>query len=449
MNMSSWLITIAIGALVLAGGGYYYVSLRPRRLYKIAQRHINYGNYARAIGLLEKLSRAYPNHLVGAWRLANLYYDQEEYQRGLTILRELTLRDLPSEPTIAEVRHLLALTYKKLNQPQEALAEYNILIEINPRQIDYFLERGRLYYFEKKTLLAKADFAVVVRERPQLEEGHYYLGMTLLEMKDEEGAEASFNRALKIKPDHGQVLLALGSLCESRGKNREAVELLQRAIVADQEAAGAARVKLARSFCQLNEPLRAVQLLEEALLNEENDKTRALMKYELALGYDRLGEMSKARSCMREVYQTNPDIPGIREYLGNDTAILRDDDLLAHFLEMHVDEFEKKAYMIVESFGYTILRSQVYSFESLDVFAERPREIYNEKAIFNFRRWTHNIAELPIRELHRQILEEHAHRGFFVAPAQFTLGGIKEAVACRIDLINRGRLARYLRRPLR
>ncbi|HNW92440.1 MAG TPA: restriction endonuclease, partial [bacterium] len=361
------------------------------------------------------------------------------------VLEFLARQVLTEQPSTIEVRRLLARTCAQLHDYPAALREYDTLIAVAPAKVDYVFERGLLRRELKQWAPALDDFALVVRERANFDEGLWRQAEALLALQRPAEAKPVLRRLVELRRNHAQGLSALGGLLLAEGDAKGAVELLQAAVKEAGDRAAEPYALLARAWRQLNEPLRGVRLLEEAVLKFSDRQEQAAIKHELAFGYDRMGERAKARTCMREVYAVRPDLPGVREFLVDDLSALNDDDVLAYFNTLHLGEYAQAATEIVEMLGFRVVRAQPHSFEALDVSAERVRDTYTEKAVFNFRRWTHTIAELPLRELHRQVLEERAHRGFFVAPTQYTSGAIRESLALRVELIDRVRLVRLLR----
>lgn len=439
----------AVGFIVafvtVVGSAAWVFSIRPKRLYATALRQISYGNHSEAILLLEKLARAYPGHLAGRWQLGNLYFSRGRYPEAIGVYRGLTHHDLAEAPSIVEVRRQLALAHQKAGESRAALEQYGLLITIAANKLDYHYERGALLLSLKQWPAAREDLERVVRERPRFADGQLAYAAALRGLGEREQAKQALRAALGAAPGNLAVLQALGEVLQEEGEHREALELFQQALKGISEPLPELQLRAAHSMRAQGQFLPAVKLAEAALARSGSDEDRVRAKYELALGLDALGEKGRARDYLREIYRVQPDLPGVREYFAGDWAVLSDADLLHHYRQLHLQEYEQFACALVEQLGFKVSKTTVHSFEAIDVTGERVREISNEKSLFCFRRWAHTVAELPIRELHRQVLEEKAHRGYFIAPTQFTAAAIREAVEGRIELVDGGRLVAHLR----
>ena len=432
------------------GGAYYYFALRPQRLYAQALQCQNRGDVPGALALLAKLYHDYPENLAGAWRYAGLLFDSGKLGPARVVLETLVRQQLGEKPSVLEVRLLLARACEKLQDFPAALAEYDTLIAVAPVKTEYVMARGLLRRSLQQWAAALDDFNLVGRERPNAEEVLWCRAEALLALARPAEAKPALRKLLEVKRNHGGALVALGRLLLDEGDVRGALEPLQAAV----KEAGQLEpcLLLARAWRTLDEPLRGVNLLEEKVPLFADRQQQALLKHELALGYDRLGDRHKAQVCMREVYAVQPDLPGVKEYLQEDLTALRDDDVIDFFMKLPTAQFERLARIIVAQLGYRVVRAKASSFEALDILAEQVKDSGTTTAVFSFRRWLRNIAELPLRELHRQVLDEHAQHGFFVAPGQFTTGAMRDSLSLRVELIDRVRLVQLLReqqlRPL-
>ncbi len=445
MTTLFWAGGFVLLCALLGGLPYWYFSVRPRQLYMQALRQQAQGNIGAALGLLALLCRDYPEQTAGVWRYAGLLFERERYREARSWLLLLLQRPLDEEPSVIEARRLLARTAEKLGEYRAAIAEYDTLITLAATKTDFIFERGLLRLQLREWEPALADFTAVVRERPNFDEGLWRQAETLLALHKPAEAKPVLRRLLELRRTHRRALTALGGLLLDEGDTQAAAELLQTAVQEAKDGANEAHALLARAWRLLGEPLRGVRLLEETALQEAAAPARGLLQYELALGYGALGERQKARACAREAYRAAPALPGVRELLHDDFATLHDDDVLAWFLDLHAEEFAQIAGTLAEQLGFRVTRTVVNAFEAVDLFVEQVKETHTERAVCNVRRWTHTIAELPIRELHRQVLEEKAHRGVFIAPAHYTAGAIREAVALRLELVDRALLVRLLR----
>ncbi len=115
---------------------------------------------------------------------------------------------------------------------QEALAAKIRAAELLPQDLEALCNLGRAHVELGENAGAAAVFERVIALAPDFAEAHNNLGMALAAQDRVAQAHACFRRAVEIRPDFPEALSNLSGLYTSQGLVEEAVAVLQRAVAA-------------------------------------------------------------------------------------------------------------------------------------------------------------------------------------------------------------------------
>jgi tetratricopeptide (TPR) repeat protein len=94
-----------------------------------------------------------------------------------------------------------ARVYQSLGRLDEALADYEVVIQEDPNHAEHYLERGNILRRLGRTDEALADYARALRLSPPFPEIYYNLGDLRATLGDAEGAIADFSYVLDLDPE--------------------------------------------------------------------------------------------------------------------------------------------------------------------------------------------------------------------------------------------------------
>ena len=117
----------------------------------------------------------------------------------LKIIADLERQRINNE-TAAHLFKGLSYFYK--NKFQEALAEANLALKINPKYERAYNMRGASYFALAQYDRALADFNRALETEPEYDGAYYNRGCVYLRSEQYERAISDFDRALKIKPKY-------------------------------------------------------------------------------------------------------------------------------------------------------------------------------------------------------------------------------------------------------
>jgi len=301
-----------------------------RRLGKLL---VDEGKAQEALPYLERASQLNPNDYENAYKLALAYADAGQYQRARTAgLALLTWQDKSAQQE-AGLHHLLGDAAEKLDNPLEAVREYQRAAELNPDEpnlfdwgadllvhrayepaIEVFTKGNRLFprsvrmltglgvaayargaYDEAAQRLCEASDLNPTNPNPYL-----FLGkMQNVKTAQSDCALERLGRFVTVQPGnalaHYYYALSLWNRREVSGsaENLAQVEsLLEKAVQLDPKF-GAAYLQLGILYSERGNYSRAIAGYQEAInVNPELEEPH----YRLAQAYNRAGEKSKAQA---------------------------------------------------------------------------------------------------------------------------------------------------------
>lgn len=137
------------------------------------------------------------------------------------------------------------------------------------QQAEFLL--GKVYYFEGKLTEAQRTFTILLKRNARYHEAELWLVRIALQQGDTQSAERKLEELLSYDPNDPRLLYLMGSLRQTKGDVKNALELYQRAAAFGEELAKA-HLESARLYYQFNLPERALQELRlcASLLSEDS-----------------------------------------------------------------------------------------------------------------------------------------------------------------------------------
>lgn len=120
------------------------------------------------------------------------------------------LNAVREDPDHAQTRFLLAKTYSKLKEYQEAIKEYTEAIRLQLENIDAFFERGYAQMMIKNYQSAVLDFDTYLIVKPDNADALLNRGQAKSFMEDYRGAVDDFSKIISLKPHHSQAYFERG-----------------------------------------------------------------------------------------------------------------------------------------------------------------------------------------------------------------------------------------------
>jgi type IV pilus biogenesis/stability protein PilW len=162
--------------------------------YELAEKHFKI-----AIELSDGAPKYYNN-------LGALYLAMERNDDAIAAFRKAAENLLFATPEVAWT----GVGYAYFQKHDYAAAEryYKKARELNPRYTQTLFRLGELYYGQDRPVEAVEAFSRVVEMTPRMAEGHYWLGLASMKIRDNVRARRAFQETIKLAPDSEQARLS-------------------------------------------------------------------------------------------------------------------------------------------------------------------------------------------------------------------------------------------------
>ncbi len=261
-------ITFALLHLLLPGeivaAGQKDAAARQALFEQALQRgaaHLQRGEKDRALAELKKAVALDPNSAAAHQLLGQAYLLQNTYEAMGEAKAEL-VQALALDPNLIWARFYLARIYLDLGQPRKAKEQLEAGLTTRPNVPHLLSLLG-----ESNRQLGHPALAVEQNRRalgidPSFFAARYYLGLTLLELKQEDEAIRELEAAAKSDQPIPDLYLTLGSVYARKGELERAVGFYQKAVAAAPDRPDG-HLKLGQAYRQkklFDQALRQLQL---------------------------------------------------------------------------------------------------------------------------------------------------------------------------------------------
>ncbi|MBL4594498.1 MAG: tetratricopeptide repeat protein [Flavobacteriales bacterium] len=164
------------------------------------------GNYAIAIDKLEKMMKLNPEEGSAYYGWLLLYY-YRDYEKALPILEQYDALtpDFSDAPMGEDIHYLKGLCHMQLGRYQKAIDEFDTYINnlATTHGEDFvdvytFVQKGRCLTKLGRFEEAIPSYKKAIKYYEKCSEAYYFMGLTQLEMKDNDKACSNFNIALDL-----------------------------------------------------------------------------------------------------------------------------------------------------------------------------------------------------------------------------------------------------------
>jgi len=224
---------------------------------------------------------------------------QRSYQLVSGGLQRLD-RELPADKHLLHrsvLLHNRAQVLAGLGRLDEALADFDRVVEVDPNYAEYRFDRGNARYKSGDPAAAIADYEQAMTLTPPFPELFYNRGEARLALGDADGALADYRYVLDLEPNHLEARVSVAALLLEAGEATAAAE---------QATAGLAELPdNARLLCLLGqarqeagEPVAALAALDRALAADDSLYAalvcRATIAYEQGRFDDAVADLDRA-----------------------------------------------------------------------------------------------------------------------------------------------------------
>ena len=221
----------------------------------------------------------------------------------LTDSEKLEVLDLRLErnPKDAEALSDRAAVLLNLGRSNEALADINKAVELDPRNIDYRLQQADIHFASGNVEYSYKALSEAEKLDPESIEVQLKMGEVTFYSRDYDRSLLCLSKVTEQEPDNRTALFMKGFIYKEKGDTASAVTLLRKVcdLYPDYEPAFE---ELGILYSSRHNPM-AVEYLNTAL-HLEPSNTNVL--YALAMYFQEGGDMDQAESFYRQILTLNP-----------------------------------------------------------------------------------------------------------------------------------------------
>jgi Flp pilus assembly protein TadD len=266
-----------------------------------------------AAGIFRKLYQPGQGDTRPAEALVETYSAQNQFDIALQLLQE----DLKKSPDSLPIRRLLAITAMRARKYDLAIAEYQRLLEKNPKPGELRLQLAEAYHLKGDLGNAISVAEQAQQLAPNDPEPVMFLAAMLQTAGRTSEARAKYQRVLELRPDNPFVLNNIAfSLVETGGNLDEALRLTQHAL---QKKPGHPTLTDTLGWIYLKKGMKdsAVQTFSNLVRQQPQDPT---FRYHLGMAFLEKGDKTKAKSEFESALSHQPsraDELKLRELIRN------------------------------------------------------------------------------------------------------------------------------------
>ena len=183
-----------------------------------AERQLNRGDAAAAVGSLKRVVQARPDY-APAWSLLGAAYlrNHQEPEAEAAWLRAAQLK--PSDPA---PRTQAGVLYLRTHRYEQARAMFEKAVAINPKDADAYVNLAIAHNQLGRNAEAMGDLRKAVSLKPNLPAAWFNLGLTAMNLKQYDEAAKAFAHTTRLTPADPEAWIWLANAYQARGMDREA-----------------------------------------------------------------------------------------------------------------------------------------------------------------------------------------------------------------------------------
>jgi tetratricopeptide (TPR) repeat protein len=238
------------------------------KLYQEMQAVLSIASKTEPQKLLEFFSRAYAQSPQALLHFLRLLLDMGKHEE--TIAYSLPL--VAEQPDNVQLRSVLAWALRRAGRWEDSAEHYQKSLALDPQNALLWHGAGKTYKAMQKLDEAESCFRRALALNEQLPWARCYLGLTLAEKGDDDGALAHLQRARNIDPEYALPHVGLADLYREH----------------------------------LHKPEMAITEYQAARDLEHRPLQLSRIIFKLALAYEMAGRTDKARQCYEEYLDRDP-----------------------------------------------------------------------------------------------------------------------------------------------
>ena len=261
----------------------------------------------RAGKILTGLREKDPQSVRAGYLLGEIRFLQSHFKEALEILNPLRSASLKD----ADYFNLVGMCLGGLNQLSEAAQAVITAITLAPQRPDLYFNLAGLYQKAGDNRGAIEVLKRALSKGMVTPEIQFALGLSYYNLGNLSAANASFGKAVKMRPEFGKAYFYVARCSNRLGNTTEAVASYRKSIALNPNDF-LAYLELGEILLSLQENTEGVQLMEKAVRLNPNDSES---HYQLGKVYSKLGKVTPAVTELERAIALNPDQDGAYQEL--------------------------------------------------------------------------------------------------------------------------------------
>ena len=417
----------------------------------VIEKYINAGKYATAIQRAKAIIAKNPRDTKAHYLLGKAYLADGRAELALMEFKAISKTVFESKAEEIEFRTVTAQLYERFQQHTEALAEYALLIKLDPQNAEYHYAIGQLFEHLNKAEQAIFHYRQAISLNSKYAAAHAALGLLLFRNKMMSEAKQEIATALALEPENTTALYYHGRLL------RETKEYAQ-ALAAFEKAARNADLRqkcfTERGLCYLdaNSLEKAAFEFDRALKlttakNSNPDTLR--LRYASAACYEKMRDLDRAIEQWEAIHALAPNYKDVADKL-NQYRDLRSNDYMKEYLTVSTESFLKLCKAVTEQAFALSVQSQKEIKQGCAIIAlednsEKWMNVRKQPKLFIYSRDSDIIGDSFLRSLHEQMKAQGLVRVIVITSSGFSRAALSFAENRPFELIDKDKLESILK----
>ncbi|MDY6969133.1 MAG: tetratricopeptide repeat protein [Spirochaetota bacterium] len=441
------IIFICIIFITIVGLYIFSSYIAPRKIEEI-EKMIEAGQTKLAIKKLNDILEKDDRNAFAHYLLAEANMKEKNIQYAILEYRQvLKLAKFDHKIKENNIRQNLARIYLNRNAIEEAKKEYLILTKIDPANYESYFELGQIFLnsgvydkavgFFKKSISLNKDAIT-----------HYYLGQSYYRKGNYDEAKQFLLQSLKMDQGNYKAHYFLGLVLRQMGDNEWAIKEFD---TADKDNDIKVKCFLAKGTCylEMGQLPKAIMEFDRGLKYAKKGSSSELnIRYFMADAQEKMRDLNAAIINWEKISEVKKDFRDVQEKL-KAYSEFRQDDHVKDFMIAGLSQFEHLCRKMVEKMGYSILDIETSETEVtiLAVESEQKwRNLRKSNRIIYIVRSANTIGDRLLRQLHESMKQKNATRVIIISVGDYSQSAIDFANTRPIDLLGKNEIVNILKK---